>query len=163
MLSFLKNNFKKYIRRFLRISLFACGAFIVLIFVTNLTIYIASKSYIYEDVADLPDARAVLIPGAAIFSNGSLSPIFLNLADKAIELYEENKVVKILLYGENSTDSHNEVNPVRLYLLGKGIPDQDIFLDHAGFDTYSSMYRARDIFGVSSVIIATQSFHLPRA
>jgi vancomycin permeability regulator SanA len=59
--------------------------------------------------------------------------------------------------------SHNEVNPARVYLISKGILDQDIFLDHAGFDTYSSMYRARDIFGVSSIIISTQSFHLPRA
>ena len=50
-----------------------------------------------------------------------------------------------------------------MYLIGKGIPDQDIFLDHAGFDTYSTMYRARYIFGLSSALITTQSFHLPRA
>jgi SanA protein len=55
------------------------------------------------------------------------------------------------------------VNPVRLYLISKGVPDQDIFLDHAGFDTYSTMYRARDIFEVNSILISTQSFHLPRA
>ena len=72
-------------------------------------------------------------------------------------------MAKILVSGDNSTVSHNEVNPVRLYLLSKGIPDEDIFLDHAGFDTYSSMYRARAIFGISSMLIATQSFHLPRA
>jgi SanA protein len=55
------------------------------------------------------------------------------------------------------------VNPVRLYLTRKGVPEEDIFLDHAGFDTYSTMYRARDIFGVVSVLVVTQSFHLPRA
>jgi SanA protein len=55
------------------------------------------------------------------------------------------------------------VNPVRKYLLASGIPDADIYLDHAGFDTYSTMYRARDIFQVTSVIISTQGFHLPRA
>ena len=81
----------------------------------------------------------------------------------AIKLYEAKKVSKILVSGDNSTDSHNEVNPVRLYLISKGIPDEDIFLDHAGFDTYSTMYRARDIFGVSSTLVTTQSFHLPRA
>src|ERR1019366_6630517 len=69
----------------------------------------------------------------------------------------------IIVSGDNSTVIYNEVNPVRLYLLSKGIPDQDIFLDHAGFDTYSTMYRARDIFGVSSVLVTTQSFHMPRA
>jgi SanA protein len=104
-----------------------------------------------------------LIPGAAILANGVPSPIFIDRVDTAIELYKAGKVSKILVSGDNSTVSHNEVNPVRLYLLGKGIPDQDIFLDHAGFNTYSSMYRAREIFGVSSMLVATQSFHLPRA
>src|SRR6185295_18531017 len=80
-----------------------------------------------------------------------------------IELYKAGTVSKILVSGDNSTVSHNEVNPVRDYLLASGIPDRDIFLDHAGFDTYSTMYRARDIFGVASILIATQSFHLPRA
>lgn len=70
---------------------------------------------------------------------------------------------KILVSGDNSSVTDNEVNPVRLYLLSHGVPDKDIFLDHAGFDTYSSMYRARDIFGVTSILITSQSFHLPRA
>ena len=83
--------------------------------------------------------------------------------DTAIALYRAGKVSKILVSGDNSTVSYNEVNPVRTYLILKGIPDEDIFLDHAGFDTYSSMYRARDIFGVTSILVTTQSFHLPRA
>ena len=105
----------------------------------------------------------VIIPGAAILANGGLSPIFRDRVDMAIRLYQAKKIQKILASGDNSTVSHNEVNPVRNYLLKNGIPDQDIFLDHAGFDTYSTMYRARDVFGVTSTLIATQSFHLPRA
>ena len=105
----------------------------------------------------------VLIPGAAVLKNGALSSIFKDRVNTAIELYQAKKVSKILVSGDNSTISHNEVNPVRNYLLEKGVPDEDIFLDHAGFDTYSTMYRARDIFQVSSIIISTQSFHLPRS
>lgn len=149
-----------------RIFLFAVrGIFILFVIVclTNITIYLATKKYIYSTALESPEAGVVLIPGAAILQNGDLSPIFEDRVDMAIKLYETKKVAKILVSGDNSTVSHNEVNPVRLYLMEKGIPDQDIFLDHAGFDTYSSMYRARDIFGVSSVLIATQSFHLPRA
>ncbi len=127
------------------------------------TIYFSTKSYIYDAVTEIPSAQAALIPGAAIFEDGALSSIFLDRVDKAIELYNAGKVSKILVSGDNSTVSHNEVNPVRLYLISKNIPDEDIFLDHAGFDTYSSMYRARDIFGVTSLIVSTQSFHLPRA
>ncbi len=135
----------------------------IFVFVTNVVVHIESKPYIYNNPADAPNAEVALIPGAAILKDGELSPIFIDRADMAITLYKTGKVSKILVSGDNSTVSHNEVNPVRLYLLGKNIPDRDIFLDHAGFDTYSTLYRARDIFGVSSVLIATQSFHLPRA
>jgi len=65
--------------------------------------------------------------------------------------------------GDNATLSHDEVDPVGKYMVALGIPKDDIFLDHAGFDTYSSMYRARDVFEVQSVTIVSQPFHLPRA
>ncbi len=131
--------------------------------VINIFFYITTKSSVYEPTDDVPSAQTVLIPGAAVYADGSISSIFRDRVDTAIQLYEANKVSKILVSGDNSTVTHNEVNPVRLYLIDKGIPDEDIFLDHAGFDTYSSMYRAREIFGVTSIIITTQSFHLPRA
>jgi SanA protein len=139
------------------------GLLIAFIIVTNIVFQEGTKAYIYNDVMAAPSAEVVLIPGAAIFADGTLSSIFMDRADLAFKLYEAKKVSKILVSGDNSTLSHNEVNPVRLYLISKGVPDQDIFLDHAGFDTYSTMYRARDIFGVTSVLIASQSFHLPRA
>ena len=146
-------------------TLIVRGAVILLIFIfiANLTIYLATQPYIHESAEDIPPAQTVLIPGAAVLGDGSLSPIFQDRVNMAIELYKAKKVSKILVSGDNSTVSHNEVNPVRDYLLERNIPDGDIFLDHAGFDTYSTMYRARDIFRVSSVIISTQSFHLPRA
>ena len=129
----------------------------------NMYIHIATEPYLYRTVNDVPIAEAVLIPGAALLLDGTPAPIFSDRVNAAIDLYRAGKVEKILVSGDNGTVSHNEVNPVRVLLLKEGIPAQDIFLDHAGFDTYSSMYRARYIFGVSSLVIATQSFHLPRA
>lgn len=142
-----------------------CGFGLLLIFIlaTNIVFYTATKAHIYVDVVEAPNAEVVLIPGASVSSDGVLSSIFLDRVNKAIAVYEAGKVSKILVSGDNSTVSHNEVNPVRLYLISKGIPDEDIFLDHAGFDTYSTMYRARDIFGVRSLLVTTQSFHLPRS
>lgn len=145
------------------ILLLVSSALVISVLATNTIIHFASKSYIYKNIADAPEAQTVLIPGAAILLDGSLSPIFIDRVDMAINIYKTGKASKILVSGDNSTVSHNEVNPVRLYLMSKGIPDKDIFLDHAGFDTYSSMYRARNIFGVSSILISTQSFHMPRA
>lgn len=143
----------------------AVGAALLLIFIltTNLCIYLSTKDYIFDESTAATEVQAVLIPGAAVLISGKLSPIFIDRVDTAIELYEAKKVSKILVSGDNSELSYNEVSPVRTYLLENGIPDADIFLDHAGFDTYSSMYRARDVFGVTSVLISTQAFHLPRA
>ena len=138
-------------------------AFVSAIVLVNLAVYFLSVKYIYKEGGSAHEAQVALIPGAAILQGGGLSPIFRDRVDAAIKLYESEKVSKILVSGDNSTVSHNEVNPVRDYLIQNGIPGADIYLDHAGFDTYSTMYRARDIFRVSSIIISTQAFHLPRA
>ncbi len=151
------------IRLLLKLFTLFFGLIIIGTICANLWVYVSTESYIYDDVAHAPYAQVALVPGAAILSDGSLSPVFLDRVDMAIKLYEAEKVSKILVSGDNSTDTYNEVNPARQYLIGKGVPDADIFLDHAGFDTYSSMYRARDIFEVSSTLIVTQKFHLPRA
>ena len=140
----------------------AFGVLAICVIAINFAIHTRTSAYIYTE-ATVPYAQAVVIPGAAILQSGALSEIFRERVDLAIRLYEAGKVSKILVSGDNSTVSHNEVNPVRKYLLAKGIPDSDIFLDHAGFDTYSTVYRARDIFQVTSLIVASQSFHLPRA
>ena len=155
MLTKFKTLFKFFKWCILALLLFIVG--------TNVVIIAGSSRYRFEKVADVPERQTALILGAAVYKNGKLSPIFQSRVDTAIELYKAKKVSKILASGDNSTIEHNEVNPVRDYLLKKDIPDENIFLDHAGFDTYSTMYRARDIFKVSSIIIVTQSFHLPRA
>jgi SanA protein len=150
-------------KRFFIFSTIILLVIITVIFTINLTIHIESKPYIYNEISKAPNAQVAIIPGAAVLSNHDLSPILKDRVGKAIQLYEAKKVSKILVSGDNSTVSYNEVNPVRIYLLNKGVLDQDIFLDHAGFDTYSTMYRARDIFKVSSALVVSQSFHLPRA
>ncbi len=139
--------------------------FAVAILVLAASFYMGSdtKPYIYASVADVPQAEAALVLGASVTSAGALSAVLKERAQTAVELYAAGKVGKILVTGDNSTLSHNEVNPVGNYLTAAGIPKDDIFLDHAGFDTYSSMYRARDVFGVRSMVIVSQAFHLPRA
>jgi SanA protein len=131
--------------------------------ILTLVFHFETKAFIKSDSKQLPVTEAALIPGAAILKNGDLSPVLKDRVDKALDLYREHKVIKILVTGNNGQLDYDEVDPVRRYLLKEGVPSQSIFLDHAGFDTYSSMYRARDVFNVTSVIIVSQSFHLPRA
>lgn len=139
------------------------GILVAAVLVVNIVVGASTKQYIFNDVSKVSKAEVAVILGAAIFPNGALTQILKDRVDMAIALYKSGKVSKILVSGDNGTVSHNEVDPVGRYLLLNGIPDQDVFLDHAGFDTYSTMYRARDIFKTKSIIITTQAFHLPRA
>ncbi len=104
-----------------------------------------------------------IVLGAKVYSDGKLSGMVQDRADTAVVLYQHQKIRKILVSGDNGQKNYDEVNAIKDYLLSKGIPKADLFLDHAGFDTYDSMYRAKAIFTVESVVVITQDFHLPRA
>lgn len=147
----------------LRAATLAVLAAIAVFVCINAAMVTAERKYMYETIETTPERVVVIVPGAAVLRSGALSAVFLDRADAAIELYKAGKAKKILVSGDNSTDEHNEVDPARKYLVSQGIPEGDVYLDHAGFDTYSTMYRAREIFAVRSAIIATQSFHLPRS
>lgn len=136
---------------------------VVFVLIIFLLIKRESYRYINTDEQLLPKSQTALVLGAGLSDGGKLSPIFRDRIDTAVSLYLAGKVETILVSGDDGTAAHNEVTPARDYLLTQGVFDNDIFLDHAGFDTYSSMYRAREVFRVESAIIVTQSFHLPRA
>ncbi len=120
------------------------------------------QRHIYQFPDNVPQTRAALVLGASVV-RGKPSPVLEERAHTAVGLYMMGKVSKILVTGDNGALTHDEVTPVRKYLINAGIPAEDIFLDHAGFDTYSSMYRARDVFLADSITIVTQDFHMPRA
>lgn len=150
---------KKGILFILKLSIGA--AFVVML--CTLYVGFSTKQYRYDSIEDVPASDAALVPGAAILKNGELSPVLRDRADQAIALYNAAKVKKIIASGDNSKLTYNEVQPIRKYLLKNGIPQSDIFMDYAGFDTYSSMYRAHRVFLVQSLVVVSQSFHLPRA
>ncbi|OGG56014.1 hypothetical protein A3D71_02295 [Candidatus Kaiserbacteria bacterium RIFCSPHIGHO2_02_FULL_55_20] len=150
------------LRRFYGIGAVATLALLALVMIVPIAIRFNVEPFVASSVEEVPRTDVALVLGASVY-RGSPSPILAERADVAIALYKANRVSKILVTGDNGALSYDEVTPVRKYLLGAGIPSRDIFLDHAGFDTYSSMYRARDVFLVRSLTIVTQDFHLPRA
>lgn len=154
--------FKKF-KKFLKwVTIFILIIVFFVVFV-NTCIILKTKSKIHNSIEDLPDAEVVLILGARVYSDKRMSDIYLDRAKTALAVYWSGKVKKILVSGDHGGEYYDEVNTVRKFLLEDGVPAEDIFLDHAGFDTYDSVYRAKNIFGVSSMIISTQNFHLPRA
>lgn len=144
-----------------RFALIAGGACVLLILVPIL-VRTSVAGAIAEDPNDLAPAQAVLVLGASVIS-GRPSPILAERADAAIALYRAERAKRILVSGDNGEESYDEVRATLAYLVEQGIPARDIFLDYAGFDTYSSIYRARYVFGARTLIIVTQDFHLPRA
>ena len=109
------------------------------------------------------DYDCVIVPGAMVYQNSTPSAMLQDRLDIAFELYSNKIVKKILVSGDHETKYYDEVNTMRKYLLDKGVPSEDIFMDPAGLDTYQTIYRARDIFKVKKALIATQDFHLYRA
>lgn len=137
----------------------------VLIFVVIVNVYILNKSseFIFKDIAAVPSKQVALVLGAKVYANGAMSAVLNDREITALELYRNKKVQKILVSGDHGREDYDEVNTMKDFLLNNGVSAEDIFLDHAGFDTYDSVYRAKEIFQVSSMIIVTQKFHLPRA
>ena len=157
--SLYKSPGKRIIRLICRVTLLG----IVFVCLLNFLILKISRAHISDSVDELPQAQAVLIPGARVYEDGRMSDILNDRVISALEVYHAGKADKILVSGDHGRTEYDEVNTVKNRLLAEGVPETDIFLDHAGFDTYDSLYRARDIFEADSLIVSTQEFHLPRA
>ena len=112
---------------------------------------------------DVPPAYVIIVPGASVLRNGTPSDILADRLTVAADLYAAGKAEKVLVSGDNGQQGYDEVNAMRRFLLDKDVAPEDIFLDHAGFDTYDTMYRANRIFGVTDAIVVTQRYHLSRA
>src|SRR4051812_40933277 len=133
------------LRKLMRVAILFGAALFAAMLVLNLYIVATTNTSIYM-VETVPHEQVALVLGASIKTNGELSQVLRERADLAAKLYFAKRVDKILVSGDNSSLQHNEVYPVGKYLQNKGVPVEDIFLDYAGFDTYSSMYRAKHIF-----------------
>ncbi len=154
---------KNALRKWLKYSVVIVSVGLIASLLIYNHIHKTAKPHIYQSSEMLSHKQVALVLGARVFSNGNLSLMMQDRADQGIALYKSGKVEKILVSGDHGTKQYDEVNTIRNYMIKQGIPPEDIFMDHAGFDTYNSMYRARDIFKVKSLIVVTQEFHLPRA
>jgi SanA protein len=133
------------------------------IWFTNIKV-LSGSSYIAIDCdKDIADYPVGVVLGARVIGAKQVSAIYADRLQTGADLYKAGKIKKILVSGDHGQPNYDEVNAGKDYLLAQGVPKSDIFLDHAGFDTYNSMYRAHKIFGVDKALIVTQNFHLPRA
>lgn len=135
----------------------------VLFLAIYLHVHSVANRYIVEDIGKIPAAYACIVLGAAVYEDGRISDVLHDRLMKALDLYRAGKVKKILLSGDHSTFEYNEVRQMRDFMVRKGVPPGALVLDHGGFNTHSSMVRARRIFNIDDCIVVTQRFHLHRA
>ncbi len=108
-------------------------------------------------------ADCILVLGAGLLPDGSPSLMLGERIQTGVDLYEAGVAPKLLMSGDHSRSDHDEVNAMKDAAMARGVPSEDVFMDHAGFATYDSFYRAGAIFGVKKVVVVTQAYHLPRA
>lgn len=109
------------------------------------------------------DADCILVLGCLVRSDGVPSDMLHDRLQRGVELYEAGAAPKLLMSGDHGRADYDEVNTMKGFALDAGIASEDVFMDHAGFSTYESLYRAKEVFGVKKVIIVTQKYHLHRA
>lgn len=140
------------------------AAAVIVVAGTNVWVLQTTKNNIHtvQEVANF-NADAIVVLGASVKPDGSLSQILADRVEGAIVLYQEGVAPKIIMSGDNGEASYNECAAMKNYAIERGVPSEDIFCDHAGFSTYDTMYRAKYIFGCERVVVSTQTYHLYRA
>jgi vancomycin permeability regulator SanA len=125
--------------------------------------YFRYRSIIYSDPSDVPVAPVAIVFGAAIRPGGLPSSMLADRIDAAVALYKAGKVQQILMSGDNGSADYDEVTAMKRWAVQHGVPEDRIALDHAGFRTYDSCYRAKSVFGIDKAVLVTQEYHLHRA
>ena len=116
-----------------------------------------------EDAASMEDIDCILVLGCRVYEDGTPSHMLEDRLQQGVELFLNGAAPKLLMSGDHGQREYDEVNAMKQFAIGSGVDSSDVFMDHAGFSTYESLYRAKEIFGVEKVIIVTQGYHLHRA
>ena len=146
-----------------KIILMVAIIFVITTIFINVYMIESTKNNIIDvnDIELIENIDAVVVLGCKAYDDGP-SLMLKKRLDKTIELY--NKVNnKIILTGDHGTKEYDEVNVMKNYVLENKIPRQDVFLDHAGFNTYDSLYRVKEVFNARKIVVITQKYHLYRA
>lgn len=137
---------------------------IILVLGINAYVKTSTKNQIIRnnDYSNLQDIDCIIVLGAGVWGENP-SPMLEDRLLEGIKLYENNVAPKIIMTGDHGREEYDEVNVMKKFAMDKGVPSGDIFMDHAGFSTYESLYRAKEIFEAEKVVIVTQEYHLYRA
>ena len=148
----------------LKCILIIIAIIVIIMFGIDLYVKLSTKKQIIQEneYSKLSDIDCIIILGAGVWGDKP-SPMLEDRLQEGIKLYQNNVSDKIIMSGDHGRKEYDEVNLMKNYAIEKGIPAEKIFMDHAGFSTYESIYRAKEIFGAKKVVIVSQTYHLYRA
>lgn len=136
---------------------------VIVVLGINFWVKCSTKSQIIEngDYSSLKDIDCIIVLGAGIWGDKP-SPMLQDRLDQAIQLYNSGISDKIIMSGDHGSEEYDEVNIMKKYAIERGVPSEAVFMDHAGFSSYETIYRAKEIFEAKKVIVVTQEYHLYR-
>lgn len=156
----MKNKLKFLVSVMICLVIIGCGSII------GVNAYImdtGNKTMLTSNQAStLEDVDCIVVLGCFVNEDGTPCNLLKDRLDTAIELYNKGAAPKIIMSGDHSSDDYNEVAAMKKYAVKHGVPSEDIFMDHAGYSTYETVYRAKEVFGADKVIFVTQEYHLYR-
>lgn len=151
------------------ISIVATIVVLTLGIVTLFSINAYVKSYAKHsiisdsDATEIADFDCIIVLGCGVKPDNSPTDMLQDRLKVGISLYKNGAAPKLIMSGDHGREHYDEVNVMKQYAIDSGVPSEDIFMDHAGFSTYESIYRAKEIFEIKKAIIVTQEYHLYRA
>lgn len=136
---------------------------VALVAVANVVVLTRSDDHVTDDLAAVRPAQVAIVPGSLVRPDGTLGPVVTERLAAAVELYDAGLVDKLLLSGDNGDASYDEPDAMRRAALDAGVAPEDVFTDYAGFNTWHTMRRARDVFVVDSAVVVTQRWYAARS
>lgn len=164
----LKEKIKKIPKNIIKIfaavvALGVLGAVLVLGINLWVTGTVGAQILNQEQAASLENVDCIIVLGCQVRADGTPSHMLEDRLKRGVALYEMGAAPKLLMSGDHGTAGYDEVDTMKGYAVDAGVPSENVFMDHAGFSTYETMYRAKEIFGAQRVLIVTQKYHLYRA
>lgn len=160
-----KINLKKLLCWTICVMLCLCTFGVAAVLGINAYVKGTTEEYLLsqEEAAKLQNVDCILVLGCGVRDDGSPSAMLRDRLRRGVELYRNGAAPKLLMSGDHGREDYDEVDTMKAFAVAEDVPSEDVFMDHAGFSTYDSMYRAKEIFQAEKIIIVTQSYHLYRA
>lgn len=150
-------------RKIIKYIIILAMVIILILFGINAYVKLTTRKQIIKlgDCSNIGDIDCIIVLGAGVWGDKP-SPMLEDRLKEAISLYKNDVASKIIMSGDHGTKGYDEVNIMKQYAIDAGIPSEDIFMDHAGFSSYETIYRAKEIFEAKKVIVVTQKYHIYR-